>query len=153
VAVQNLSSANGNAAQQYNIDYTVVYKNNDRLPLSGVTIAETLPAGSTFLSDQTRWKTTDGVTFRITVGDLASGNSGSVVFLVETGLLNVGDVVTDTVSATDDGSHGPDQLLSNNVSTVDVTVTGPATATPTTGGGATYRIFLPMVMSKDESGW
>jgi uncharacterized repeat protein (TIGR01451 family) len=101
--------------------YTITYTNNGTQDATGVTISETLPANTSFVwADSTAgWIYLGGGQYRFPVGNVAVGQTGTVLFAVRVDAsLPAGVVqIANTVSIADDGSNGPDLNPSDNTAT------------------------------------
>ena len=119
--------------------YILDYANVGPQDSTGVVITETLPANTTFdLANSTPgWVETSpgsGI-YEFSVGDLASGESGTVDFAVvlDANLPSGVTVISDTATIFDDGSNGAESDLTNNADTED---------TPITTGGVDLAVTI-----------
>ena len=104
------------------IAYTLTYTNTGNQDATGVVITETVPANTTFnaTGSTSGWSCADGAlagtTCTFTVGNLAAGASGSVVFAVrvDAGVPAGVTQVANSASISDDGSNGADLNTSDN---------------------------------------
>jgi len=113
--------------------FTLSYQNTGNVDLTGVVITETVPTNTTFsASDSTAgWTCAGGApagtSCTFTVGSVAAGGSGQVLFGLTVDELVSPDPETgecptplpefqvdNTASIVDDGEHGPDSNLENN---------------------------------------
>src|SRR5205823_3841899 len=117
----------GSAQPGQTLTYTLTITNNGNQGATGVLLTDTLPAHTTFVS------ASDGGTFgggvvTWNIGSLAAG--ASVTRLVEVQVnaaVPAGVVsVTNTATATDDGTNGPDSNPADNTATdTDTVVAAP----------------------------
>lgn len=126
------------------VSYTLTITNNGPATATNVTVSDTLPAGTTFLSGSTGCSGS-GPSVSCTVGTLAPGASTAVGITIST--PPVPQVITNsaTVSASES-----DPVPANNTETEDTTLvqradvqivkTGPATATP--GSTVVYTLTI-----------
>jgi uncharacterized repeat protein (TIGR01451 family) len=144
--------------------YTLHYTNTGSQGATGVVLTETLPPHTTFDSagSTAGWTDLGGGQYAYSVGNLASGASGSVTFAVRiASSLPAGiDQIANTVLISDDGSNGPDEDPSNNTGT-DTT---PVTAAPdlfiskshagdtVAGGSVVYTLSYGNQGSQDATG-
>jgi uncharacterized repeat protein (TIGR01451 family) len=104
------------------ISYTLDYANNGLQDATGVSLTETVPSNCSFSAGTSTagWVCLPGIlagsTCALTIGDLSSGGSGSVIFAVTLdNPVPVGVTqVSNTASIADDGSHGQDETPSDN---------------------------------------
>ena len=125
--------------------YTMSYSNVGSQDSTGIELIEELPAGTTFDSANSTagWTLAGGSTYRITIGSLAAGASGSVYFAVtvnnpvvagQTEVINTAYIIDDTHNGTDpnpgdNGSTDTDSIVA--VPDYSVTISnGVAQATP-----------------------
>lgn len=111
--------------------YTISYANAGNLDATGVVIADSLPDGTFFdaVSRTPGWIETapgSGV-YRLVVGNLAAGASGSAKFAVTVvrPLALRQSRVTNTVTIADDGASGADIAPDDNVATDDTMLVDP----------------------------
>ncbi len=116
------------------ITYTLVYTNVGNQGATGVTISETVPANTTFNAGASTgsWSCGDGAaagtSCTFTVGNLAAGASGSVIFAVTVDATLPAGVnqIDNTATIEDDETNGIDPTPGNNTSSDDT----PVNATP-----------------------
>ena len=98
--------------------YTINYGNNGDQDATGVILTETLPAGTTFdaANSSAGWMQVSTGVYRLTLGALAVGETGSVTFTV-----NVDNPVAaglnqlvNNASIADDGTNGPESNSGDN---------------------------------------
>ncbi|MCB9134926.1 MAG: S8 family serine peptidase [Anaerolineales bacterium] len=116
------------------VAYTLSYANNGTADASGVVLYETVPANATFNAgaSDAGWEWVSGDNYMYMVGDLAMGDSGSVVFAVD-----VDDPVPSGV-----------EFISNTAVVMDDAANS-AEATDTTPLNITveYALYLPLVLN------
>jgi len=112
-----------------NLTYTITVSSLNSVATTGVVATDTIPANTTFVSASDGGTFANGVvTFNI--GALAGNSSVTrtlVVMAAATVPANV-TTMTNVVSVTDDGTHGPDSNTNNNTFTLTkpiCTTTGP----------------------------
>ena len=99
--------------------YTLSYHNHGNQDATGAYVIETVPAGSTFDSAASTagWTNIGGNDYRYDIGNLAAGESGSILFAVKVddtlpaGLTQLDNVTT----IDDDGTNGVDPTPSDNI--------------------------------------
>ncbi|WP_129678227.1 SdrD B-like domain-containing protein, partial [Candidatus Chloroploca sp. Khr17] len=108
------------------ITYTLTYTNVGNQDATGVTITETVPSYTSFITT-TGW-TCVGGTCTYPLGDLAVNITGTITFVVQVDPSLPAGVtsITNTVVITDDGSNGADPTPLNN----EDDETTPVTAAP-----------------------
>jgi uncharacterized repeat protein (TIGR01451 family) len=105
-----------------NITWTIVVTNNGPDADTGVTIADPMPAGNTFVSvTTTKGSCTGGAILHCTIGDMAVGESVTIT-LVTTPSTTGNQVNTATVAG-----NQPETNTANNTATATVAVTAPFT--------------------------
>ena len=110
------------AAPGGTIHYTLTYRNNSAMTAIGVRLEETLPANTEYYQSDNAaaWVNTTGTQYRLDIGSLASGASGTVTFVVRV-LASIDPSVTsitNTATVRDDGSKGTDPVWANNTATI-----------------------------------
>jgi uncharacterized repeat protein (TIGR01451 family) len=95
------------------VQYTLTVTNASASSIAGVNVTDTLPAGTTLFSATSSGGCTGSGPVTCALGTLAGGGSATATLLVTTGSPGV---ITDTATATPG---------SNNVASLDVTVTAP----------------------------
>lgn len=116
------------------LTYTLIYTNVGNFTAPGVTITETLPAGTTFNATLSTagWNCVAS-TCTYAVGSVVADLTGTVEFVVNVSpSLPGSSIITNTATIGVSSVNGPEATLANN------------TATETTPG--TYRLFLPLLM-------
>lgn len=110
--------------------YTITVRNSGTAPATGVTVTDTLPAGMEFVSCSDDC-TANGQTVTWTIASLARGTSRDVtlsVKVVESAAgapdANGTKRLLNTVTVTDDGTHGTDPTPNNNRDTDEDTISG-----------------------------
>jgi uncharacterized repeat protein (TIGR01451 family) len=137
--------------------YTLSYANAGSRGATGVSLTETLPAGTTFNAAASTAGWTESApgsgVFKLAVGNLAAGNApASVVFvvLVNNPAVRGQTAIVNTASIVDDASNGADPTPSNNTATdtnallpltADLRVTNTASV-PTIHAGQLVRFTL-----------
>jgi uncharacterized repeat protein (TIGR01451 family)/fimbrial isopeptide formation D2 family protein len=103
------------------LTYTITVTNNGTRDANGVEVTDTVPTNTTFDGPNSDggWSCSDGdpagTVCTYTIGDLDAGDSTIINFAVETDSpLTGGQSITNTASATDDGTHGPDANTADN---------------------------------------
>ncbi len=118
----SLNDDKAKAAPGDTIVYTITYANVGNVDATGVVLTQSLPFGATYNAAQSTVGWTAGAdgTYNFDVGVLAAGDTPQqVVFavtaprVVEPGVSKL----SSTVSITDDGTHGEEQTLENNLAT------------------------------------
>ncbi|MGC9394370.1 MAG: hypothetical protein ACP5J4_05900 [Anaerolineae bacterium] len=112
------------------LTYTLAYTNSGTQDATGVVIAESVPAHTTFYSPTSSpgWSCAHGapagMPCSFTIGDLAAGDFGDVTFAVrvDTPLPAGVTEIDNTASITDDGSNGTDLQPADNTDTITTTV-------------------------------
>jgi uncharacterized repeat protein (TIGR01451 family) len=105
-----------------NISWTIVVTNNGPNADTGVTIADPMPAGNTFVSaTTTKGSCTGGAILNCTIGDMAAGESVTIT-LVTTPSTEGNQVNTVTVVG-----NKPETNTANNTATATVVVVAPRT--------------------------
>jgi large repetitive protein len=110
------------AAPGETIHYTLTYRNNSTMTATGVWLEETLPANTEYhpSDNAAAWVNTTGDQYRLDIGSLAGGASGTVTFVVRV-LASIDPGVTsitNTATVRDDGSKGTDPMWANNTATI-----------------------------------
>ena len=121
-------------AAGYVIVYTLDYANDGNQDATGVVITEIVPLRGRFrtTSSSAGWSCSDsadpGDACTYTIGNLASGASGSVLFAVRSPakLSAATYTIENTASIADDGSNGSDQNGNDNSATDTTVVVGEA---------------------------
>jgi fimbrial isopeptide formation D2 family protein/uncharacterized repeat protein (TIGR01451 family) len=116
------------------LTYTLTYTNVGNFAAPGVTITETLPAGTTFnaMLSPAGWNCVAS-TCTYSVGEVAVNISGTVKFVVNVNPnLPVSTTLTNTAVIGTNGANGPEVTLGNNTA-VDTTI-------------VLYHLYLPLVM-------
>ena len=149
------------------IVYSIMYGNDGSQDATGVVLTETLPAGVAFdaANSSFGWNETSpgsGV-FELAIGDLMSGQMGSVTFAVtvDDPLAAGIDELLNNVSIADDGTNGADEDPTDNQDTdldtvdaaPDLVITkddGGVTTVP--GGTVVYTLTYSNVGSQDATG-
>jgi len=120
------------------LSYTVQFTNAGNLRLTGVVLTQVLPVHTEFIGPAL-W-TCDGGLCSYAVGDLSPNQTVNTNFVVRVAqpFPDAGNTITSLLFITDDGGHGVETNLVNNVTqfntvvnTVTPTPTSTATATPT----------------------
>ena len=126
--VQKLSAA-GLVNPGDTIVYTLAYENRGALAATGVTISETVPAGTVYVAaGSAAWSCADGApaatTCQLDVGVLASNADDTAAFSVRVldPLPTVLAAIVNTVTIADDGANGLDSRPADNRDTVSLTV-------------------------------
>ena len=92
--------------------YTLAYANTGDQAATGVTITETLPAGTSFTTTGSTpgWADAGGGQYVFSLGTLAAGGSGTVDFAVTVDALHPAgrDELANSATLADDGTNGPD---------------------------------------------
>ena len=116
------------------IVYTLAFTNAGTQHATGAVLTDTVPEHTAFeaASSTAGWvctpNTNSGSICTFSVGDLAVGAGGSLVFAVRVDDPLVGaESVTNIVSIADDGSNGSDENIVNNSATETTPVTNPGT--------------------------
>ena len=104
------------------IVYTITYENVGNVETTGVVITLSPPIGTTYVAAGSTpgWTAADDGTFTYSVDTIAAGDVAEPILLAVSAPLVVDPGVskfTATVSIADDGTHGEDQTLENNVAT------------------------------------
>ncbi len=134
--IQITKSGPATAAVGANIQYTLTYRNNSTFTVpAGSVVADTLPAGLTFVSASPAATSTSGSTRSWTLGALAAGTSGTITINATVATSAPASVSNTGTIAVPSGYT--DSTPGNNSSTVTTTIqrpdvsvvkTGPATA-------------------------
>ncbi|MDP9353014.1 MAG: PKD domain-containing protein, partial [Chloroflexota bacterium] len=112
------------------LTYTLTVANHSTGNATSISLKDTLPAGTSFVSASDGGTLSSGVV-TWPVFDLAAGETATrtVVVNVESSLAT-GDQIVNTASVADDGTNGPDPTPANNTATDTDTVEAPANAAP-----------------------
>jgi uncharacterized repeat protein (TIGR01451 family) len=122
LAVTKVGSPNPITLGNGNITWTIVVTNNGPDTATGVTLADPMPAGNTFVSvTTTQGSCTGGAILNCSLGTIASGGTVTIT-LVTTPSTTGNQVNTVTVSG-----HETETNTANNTATATVLVVGPAT--------------------------
>jgi uncharacterized repeat protein (TIGR01451 family) len=107
---------------QGNITWTIVVTNNGPDSDTGVTIADPMPAGNSFVSaSSSQGSCTGGAILNCTIGDMAAGAKVTITLVTTP---SVAGTQTNTVNV---AGNRPETNTSNNTATATVEVTGPIT--------------------------
>lgn len=151
------------------ITWTLAYANTGDQDASGVFLAETVPANTRFsvAASSPGWTCVDGsaagTVCNLTIGAVAAGDSGSVMFAVTVvDPLPAGvEAVSNTVTIDDDGTGGTDPTPENNTDTddtpvnaaPDLSVTKVAdVAVAVAGGDIAYTLTYANIGDQDATG-
>ena len=147
------------------VAYTINYSNAGLANATGVVLTEFLPTGATFnaAGSTPGWVAVGTSEFRFTVGNLAPGASGFVLFAVSVpSPVPVGlEELSNTVNIADDGTHGADTNPANNfgvdstpvIAAPDLVITKTDGGTSTLAGGIVlYQITYTNVGTQDANG-
>jgi uncharacterized repeat protein (TIGR01451 family) len=104
-----------------NVTYTLVVTNNGPSTAKGVTVADPLPSGMTFVSVTPASCGLDFTTVRCSLGDLAKGQSVTITVVSGIPLSLANKTKTNEATVT---STTPDSDLTNNKDDATVTITG-----------------------------
>ena len=149
------------------VSYSIMYGNRGSQDASGVVLSEVVPIGATFdaTNSSLGWTETapgSGI-FELSVGNLMSGQMGSVTFavIVNDPLAAGIDDLVNTIAIADDGTNGIDADLSDNQDTdtntidaaPDLVITkddGGVSTVP--GGMVVYTLNYSNIGSQDATG-
>jgi uncharacterized repeat protein (TIGR01451 family) len=110
---------------QGNITWTIVVTNNGPSADTGVTIADPMPAGNTFVSaTSTKGSCTGGAILNCTIGDMAAGESVTITLVTTP---SAAGTQTNTVTV---AGNRPETNTTNNQATATVQVTAPFVPPP-----------------------
>jgi uncharacterized repeat protein (TIGR01451 family) len=122
----------GSASTGSTLIYTLDYENSGNQDALGVVLEETVPAFTTFnaAASDPAWvcgDSTPGSICTLTIGSLAVGQSGSVLFAVtiDSSIPGGSGPLRNVATINDDGSNGPDLAFGNNISSDDTPLTTP----------------------------
>jgi uncharacterized repeat protein (TIGR01451 family) len=108
-----------------NITWTIVVTNNGPDADTGVTIADPMPAGNTFVSaTSTKGSCTGGAILNCTIGDMAAGESVTITLVTTP---SAAGTQTNTVTV---AGNRPETNTTNNQATATVQVTAPFVPPP-----------------------
>lgn len=107
------------------ITYTISYENTGSGEATDVTITDTIPAGTTYVSSSPTYDSVSGSTYTWVISSVASLGSGSITLVVK---VNAGTadktVLSNSVTLNYDDANG-NPISPEESDTVDVTVTAP----------------------------
>jgi uncharacterized repeat protein (TIGR01451 family) len=110
---------------QGNITWTIAVTNNGPSADTGVTIADPMPAGNTFVSaTSTKGSCTGGAILNCTIGDMAAGESVTITLVTTP---SAAGAQTNTVTV---AGNRPETNTANNQATATVQVTAPFVPPP-----------------------
>jgi uncharacterized repeat protein (TIGR01451 family) len=151
-----LSSAPAGAvAPGGTITYTLTYGNTGNRGASGVTLTETVPSGTAFVSagSTAGWNCMAGgiagATCTLVIGTIAGGTDPTATFVVRVQNplpANVTSIV-DTASIADDGTNGADPTPNNNSTSVTTTVAQQQAEVPTVSAAGLAVLALLLAAS------
>jgi uncharacterized repeat protein (TIGR01451 family) len=123
------------------VQYTITVNNPAGVDVAGVSTADALPAGTTFVSSSSGCTGTGPVTCAL--GTVPAGGSASATVVVQTTAAQAGSTITDTATTSPDGSTG--SVDSHVVVPVPGTVSGFVTpgGAVNTGGTNPTNLSLP----------
>lgn len=140
------------------INYTLFYTNAGNQGATGVVITDGVPANTTFYAAESSagWTCSDGAaagaSCTYSVGSLAAGASGSVLYAVrvDNPVPAGANSIANSASIGDDGANGPDPLPADNTAVSSTAVVAAPDLrigkssdgiTPVPGGPLTYTIY------------
>lgn len=125
------------------IGYTLSYGNNGSAPANGVTVVDTLPAGTSFVSAIPAPNSVSGQTLTWNVGTLNAGATGSIT-VNATATVNAASLITNgaTISTPTPGDSPADNSSSTNTNVLrpNVMITKAAPVTVTAGDTLSYSL-------------
>ncbi|HEY0780820.1 MAG TPA: IPTL-CTERM sorting domain-containing protein, partial [Thermoanaerobaculia bacterium] len=150
------ASPSGSVPPGGNITYTLTYGNHGSRGATGVTLTETVPAGTNFVSagSTAGWTCTPdgnaGSTCTLHVGALAAGApDATATFVVHVLDPLPGNVtsISDTASIADDGANGADPTPNNNSSAVTTPIAPGVVQVPTVSAAGLALLALLLAAS------
>ena len=119
------------------ITYTLDYTNAGDVAASGVVLTDTLPAGTTFDPAANPGWVLNGNTLTFAVGNVAADGQGTATLIlgIASAAAAGAEHIVNSATIADDGAHGADITLTNNTSSVNVTLNAAADLAVTKDGG------------------